>query len=314
MIDDTTVASRKSVAPGRGSMTSAKRREARSAMFMLAPSVCIYIAFIAVPMIAAITLSFFRWDLITSPVYVGLQNFNDLANDPTTLEALGNTFFFTFATVILHLAGALALALALNRPMNRLLRKLFSAAIFFPVLISWAAVSLIWRYMLDPNFGFLNHYLEKVGLDPPNWFVDASSAMPSLIGVDVWHSLGYTMVILLAGLQGIPPTLYEAAQVDGAGPWRQFWSVTIPMLSPTLLFASIISFIGAFQIFDPMFIITSGGPDNATLSVVQDVYYSAFRDFNMGYASAQSLIVVAVILIVSLIQFRLSRRWVNYDK
>ncbi|MCU1477088.1 MAG: hypothetical protein JWQ64_1781 [Subtercola sp.] len=281
---------------------------------MLSPSVLLYIAFVAMPLVAAITLSFFKWDLLTAPQFAGLANFVELATDGTTFRAIGNTFLFAIATVIFHMVGGLLLAIALNRPLNRLLRKVLSAAIFFPVLMSWAAVSLIWRYALDPNFGFVNYYLKQLGLTPPNWFADASSAMPSLIGIDVWHSLGYTMVILLAGLQSIPPTLYEAARLDGAGPVRQFWSVTVPLLSPTLLFASIISFVGAFQIFDPMFIITKGGPDNSTLSVVQDVYYSAFRDFDMGYASAKSLIIVAVILIVTMLQLRLSKRWVNYDK
>jgi len=168
--------------------------------------------------------------------------------------------------------------------------------------------------ILDPNFGFVSYYLKQLGITAPGLFIDQHSALPSLIGLDVWHSLGYTMVIILTGLQGIPPTLYEAARIDGAGPVRQFWSITLPMLSPTLLFASIISFVGAFQIFDPMFIITQGGPNNSTISIVQDVYYTAFRDFNMGYASAKSLIIVVVILVVSLLQFGVSRRWVNYDK
>ncbi len=293
---------------------SARQRETGSAWLMLSPSVILYVLFIGVPLIAAIVLSFYNWDLLGSPQFTGLHNFNALAHDSGTLRALGNTFYFAIVTVVIHLVGALVLAMAINRPMNWLARKLATAAIFFPAMISWAAVSLTWRYILDPNYGFVTYYLKQIGITPPNWFLNTSTAMPALIGIDVWHSLGYTMVIILAGLQGIPSNLYEAARMDGAGALRQFWSITIPMLSPTLLFASIISFIGAFQIFDPMFIITQGGPDNSTKSIVEDVYNTAFQDFNMGYASAKSLIIVAVILAISLLQIRLSRRWVNYDK
>lgn len=291
-----------------------RRLQGRTAVLMLAPSIVIYLLFVAMPLVATIALSFFNWDLLSSPVFAGFANFAALAKDSTTLRSIGNTLFFAIITVIVHMVGAVLLAIAINRPMHWVIRKLMSAAIFFPVLISWAAVSLTWQYILDSNFGFVSYYLKQFGITAPGWFIDPHSALPTLIGLDVWHSLGYTMVIILTGLQGIPPTLYEAARIDGAGPLRQFWSITIPMLSPTLLFASIISFVGAFQIFDPMFIITQGGPNNSTISIVQDVFYTAFRDFNMGYASAKSLIIVVVILAVSLLQLGVSRRWVNYDK
>lgn len=281
---------------------------------MLAPSTILYLGFVAIPLVVTIVLAFYSWDLLGSPVFTGVSNFTALLRDATTLRAIGNTLFFAIVTVIVHMVGAVILAVALNRPMHWVIRKFVSAAIFFPVLISWAAVSLTWQYILDPNFGFLSYYLKAFGITAPSWFIDTHSALPTLIGLDVWHSLGYTMVIILTGLQGIPPTLYEAARIDGAGSLRQFWSITIPMLSPTLLFASIISFVGAFQIFDPMYIITQGGPNNSTISIVQDVYNTAFRDFNMGYASAKSLVIVAVVLTVSLLQLGLSRRWVNYDK
>ena len=291
-----------------------RRSEQRTAALFLSPAILLFLSFVAMPFVAAIVLMFFDWDLITSPRFSGLDNIVRLFGDTTTLTSIGNTFVFTFFAVALHLVVGLALALALNRSMHRVLRRLLNTAIVFPVMISWAAVALIWRYALDPNFGFVNHYLRQFGIDPPNWFADPASAMPSLIGVDLWHSAGYTMVILLAGLQGVPTVLYEAARIDGAGPFRQLWSITLPMLSPTLLFASVITFIGAFQIFDPMFIITNGGPDNTTLSVVQDVYNTGFRDFSMGYASAKALVIVIVIMVVTILQLRLSRRWVNYDR
>ena len=290
------------------------RGQSRTALLMLSPSLLLYAAFVAVPVLGSLTLAFVEWDLLTPPRFVGFENFARLAGDATMLRATVNTFVFAIATVIIHLVGAVALALALNRPMNRLVQKFTSAAIFFPVLLSWSAVALLWKYVLDPNFGFVNHYLGELGISAPNWFADENTALLAMIGLDVWQSLGYTMVIILAGLQGIQPSLYEAAKLDGAGPIRQFWSVTVPLLSPTLLFASIISFIGAFQIFEPMFIITRGGPADSTISLVQDVSYTAFRDFSMGEASAKSLILVGVMLVVTLLQLGLSKKWVKYDR
>lgn len=290
------------------------RGQSRTALLMLSPSLLLYTAFVAVPVLGSLTLAFVEWDLLTPPRFVGFENFARLAGDATMLRATVNTFVFAIATVIIHLVGAVALALALNRPMNRLVQKFTSAAIFFPVLLSWSAVALLWKYVLDPNFGFVNHYLGELGISAPNWFADENTALLAMIGLDVWQSLGYMMVIILAGLQGIQPSLYEAAKLDGAGPIRQFWSVTVPLLSPTLLFASIISFIGAFQIFEPMFIITRGGPADSTISLVQDVYYTAFRDFSMGEASAKSLILVGVMLVVTLLQLGLSKKWVKYDR
>ena len=193
---------------------------------MLAPSIVIYLLFVAMPLVATIALSFFNWDLLSSPVFAGFANFAALAKDSTTLRSIGNTLFFAIITVIVHMVGAVLLAIAINRPMHWVIRKLMSAAIFFPVLISWAAVSLTWQYILDSNFGFVSYYLKQFGITAPGWFIDPHSALPTLIGLDVWHSLGYTMVIILTGLQGIPPTLYEAARIDGAGPLRQFWSIT----------------------------------------------------------------------------------------
>jgi multiple sugar transport system permease protein len=217
-------------------------------------------------------------------------------------------------TVIAHIVLGLGLALVVNGLASRVLRYFLRTALFFPMLVSWGAVSLLWKYALDPNFGFVNYYIAKLGIHPPNWLIDAHWALPSLVFIDLWRSLGYTFVILLAGLQTVPDHLYEAARVDGAGKVRQFWHVTLPMMSPTLLFAFIISFIGAFQIFDPMYIMTQGGPGTATLSLVQYDYYKAFRDFQMGYACATALIIAAIILIVTLIQLRLSKLWVHYDR
>jgi multiple sugar transport system permease protein len=226
--------------------------------------------------------------------------------------SLANTFVFTFWSIVLHVGLGTVLALLVNRQMSRFTRYFLRTAYFFPFLISWAAVSLIWEYAFDPTFGVFSFYAGKVGL-PTGWLISKSLAMPALILVDLWHTLGFTFVIILAGLQAIPRHLDEAAMVDGAGAWRRFWYVTLPMLSPTLFFVTVINFIGAFQIFDPMFIMTRGGPARATESVVQYLYDTAFRSFEMGYASAIALVVFAVILVATLVQFRIRGRWVHEE-
>ncbi len=171
-------------------------------------------------------------------------------------------------------------------------------------------MSLLWKYVLDPNLGYVTYYLHVFGIHAPNWLVDPGWAMVSILAIDWWHTIGYTFVILLAGLQTVPFELQEAAMVDGANAWRRFWSVTLPSLSPTLFFVMIVTFIGAFQVFDPMFILTDGGPGHSTESVVLYVYRQAFQRFDVGYASAIAIVVFVVIATLSVIQFRLSRRWV----
>ncbi|MGC4154166.1 MAG: sugar ABC transporter permease [Propionicimonas sp.] len=287
------------------------RREAIAGYLFISPVVVLFVTFIAGPLLATIAFSFVKWDLLTEPSFAGFDNYARLATDPVIGRALANTFIFAFASVVSHVGIGLLLAVAVNRQINRIVQYWIRTALFFPFLISWAAVSLIWKYALDPNFGFINHYLQQLGLNPPEWLVDPNWALPALIGVDWWHTIGYTFVILLAGLQTVPRELHEAAMVDGAGAVRRFWSVTIPAMSPTLFFTMIITFIGAFQIFDPMYIMTNGGPGDATRSIVQYLYEQAFKAFDVGYGAVVAIIVFVVIVVVTLIQFRLSRKWVS---
>ena len=290
-----------------------RRRDTFAAYLFLSPTILLFLVFIAGPLVGALVLSLYDWDLFGTPKYVGLDNFSKIPDDPKARAAITNTFVFTFWSVVLHIGLGLMLALAVQRGMPAMLRYFLRTAYFFPLLVSWAAVSLIWAYILDPNFGFITYYLSKMGLDAPAFLIDPAWAMPAVIAVDLWRTIGFTFIILLAGLQGIPEHLYEAASVDGAGALRRFWNITIPMLSPTLFFASVITFIGAFQIFEPMFIMTRGGPGNATRSIVMHVYETGFRRFDMGYASALALIVFVVIMVVTLLQIGLSRYWVFHE-
>jgi multiple sugar transport system permease protein len=220
---------------------------------------------------------------------------------------------FTFWSIVLHIGLGLLLALGVNRQMPEPLRYFLRTAYFFPQLVSWAAVALLWRYILDPNFGLANFYLGALHLPTPTWLTSPQLAMPALILVDLWRTLGFIFIVLLAGLQTVPRDLQEAATLDGAGAFRRFWHVTLPMLSPSLFFAVVINFIGAFQIFEPMYIMTSGGPGASTESVVMLVYETAFRGFDMGYGSAIAILILAVIMVATLTQVRFSRYWVQYE-
>lgn len=297
----------------RGGTSRLRRHEKVAAYLFLSPTILLFLVFIAGPLLGAIALSLFNWDMFSSPEFIGLQNFERLVNDPIARAAISNTFVFTFWSVVLHLGPGLFMALAVNRGMPYSLNYFLRTAYFFPLLVSWAAVALIWAYILDPNFGFITYYLRNLGLNAPIFLISPDWAMPAIIAVDLWKTIGFTFIILLAGLQSIPTQLYEAAAVDGAGAFRKFWNITIPMLSPTLFFASVISFIGAFQIFEPMYIMTSGGPGERTLSIVMHIYQTGFRRFEMGYASALALVVFLVIMVVTLLQVRLSRYWVFHD-
>lgn len=292
---------------------AARRREAFWAYLLLSPAIILFLVFIAGPLIGAIVLSFYEWDLLTDAKYIGATNYRELMSDDKMWQAVRNTFVFAFWSLVLHIGVGLALALLAQRAIPGVLKYLFRTAVFFPVIMSWAAVSLIWLYILDPNFGFINYYLEQVGIPTKSWLLMPDTAMPALILVDLWKTIGFTFILLLAGLQSVPDHLYEAAKIDGAGALSRFFNITIPMLSPTLFLTSVLTFIGAFQIFDPMFIMTEGGPLGRTTTAVLHIYLTGFKRFEMGYASAMAVIVFLIILAMTLIQMRLSRHWVFYD-
>lgn len=290
-----------------------RRRETIVAYMLLSPVIILFLVFIAGPLVGAVVLSFFEWNLLSDARFAGLDNYRALLDDVEARQSIVNTLVFAFWSLVLHIGFALVLALMVQRGMPVVLRYLFRTAIFFPVIMSWASVALIWNFILDPNFGFINYYLANLGIPTESWLLSPTWAMPSIILVDLWKTLGFTFILILAGLQGVPTHLYEAAKLDGATSWNLFRDVTMPMLSPTLFMVAIITFIGAFQIFEPMYIMTGGGPLNATISIVQKIYETGFRAFEMGYAAAISLVVFLVIMVVTLIQMRLSRYWVFYE-
>jgi len=289
------------------------RKEMIAAFLFLLPTFSGFFIFIVGPLIASITLSFFQWDIFHPAKFVGLENYKSLfLKDPRALIVFRNTLFFTGASVSLNLAVALLLALAINRKLYPVLRYFFRTTYFFPVITSLASVSIIWQFLLNPEFGPVNYYLVKLGFHRIPWITSSKWVMKSLILLDVWKNVGFNMVLFLAGLQNIPRQLYEAATVDGADSFQKFWSITLPMLSPTTFFATIIALIGALQLFDSPFVMTAGGPGDSSRTVVMYIYENGFRFFNMGYASAVAMLLFVVILALTIIQFRLGKIWVFY--
>ncbi|MGI8747043.1 MAG: carbohydrate ABC transporter permease [Deinococcus sp.] len=289
------------------------RAEARSAWLFLAPSLLLFLVFVLLPVLAAFGISFTRWDLFTPPHFAGFQNYADLIlRDKLFHKVLGNTLFYVVGTVPIQLLLALGIALLLNREVwgQTALRVIY----FLPVVSSTVAVALIWSWIFNSNFGVLNVLLGALGVsDPPAWLNSSRYALPALVIVAIWQGLGYSMVLFLAGLQGIPGEVYEAGKIDGALGWRKHRYLTLPLLSPTTFFVTIVSLIGSFQVFDLAFVMTQGGPANATNTIVYYVYQNAFQFYRMGYASAAAMILFAVILTLTLIQYRLQARWVHYE-
>ena len=291
--------------------TRQRRRTELAGWLFVSPATILFLIFIAGPFVFAIGLALCRWGVRTVLTLIGRVDFVALFADPVLPRVLANTFIFAFASVVTHIVFGLLLAIAVNRVINRYLSYFLRVAIFFPFLISWAAVSLLWKYVLDPTFGFVSQYAALIGIDTPNFFTDPAWALPAIIFIDLWHTLGFTFIIMLAGLQTVPNELIEAARTDGATSWQVFWRVTLPLMSPTMFFAMIITFIGAFQVFEPIQIITKGGPQGATTTIVMYLYEKGFQSFDMGYAAAVAIVVFLIVMGVTLLQFMGRRKWVH---
>ncbi|GGB17771.1 glycerol-3-phosphate ABC transporter permease [Flexivirga endophytica] len=299
-------------APGEQVTTTGAGHRGWVGVAFVSPAALLFVVFILGPFVAAIILSFYSWDMLTPSKFNGIGNFTQMFSDATLYKALANTFIFSIASVITHLIGGFLLALGVNRLASRALSYFVRTSLFFPFVISWAAVALLWKYVLDPTFGIVTYYLGEIGITSPDWFTDPHWALPAIIAIDWWHTIGFTFIIMLAGLQTVPGELIEAARSDGCNGWQVLWNVTIPLMSPTIFFAGVITFIGAFQIFDPVQIITpNGGPDNATLTIVMYLYQKGFQSFQVGYASAVSLLVFAIMAAVTALQFWASKKWVH---
>jgi multiple sugar transport system permease protein len=290
---------------------STRRREAVDGYLFIAPWLIGFVCLVAGPMLASLAISFTSWDLFSPPRWVGLDNFQALLQDRLVGLSLYNTAFFTAISVPLNLAAALGAAMLLNLRMR--FRAVFRTAFYLPAVLPAVANAILWFWILNPEVGLANSILRMVGLPELQWLYDPTTSKPAFIIMNLW-AIGNTMVIFLAGLQGIPQTLYDAAQVDGANWWHRFWAVTIPMLSPVILFNLVLGIIASFQIFTSAFLLTGdGGPEQSTLFSVLYLYRLGFEQFKMGYASAYAWVIFLVILVFSLLQLRLARSWVYYE-
>lgn len=279
------------------------------ALFLL-PSAIPLLLFRVVPMIASAWISLHEWNMIGAMQWVGLDNYISLLSSAETWQILGHTLLYLIGYLPLVFFGGLLIAVALNRKLKA--RGLLRAAYFVPVVTSWVAVALVWQWLLNPSNGLVNHVLGILHLPQPGWWTDPAWAMPSVILASAWKDLGFVMVILLAGLQAIPQEIEEAAMVDGANAWRRFWSVTFPLLTPSIFFVLIISLINGFQVFDQVNVMTGGGPSGASQVVVGKIYDLSFRYGEAGMASALSWILFAIILGITAMQMHGQKKWVNY--
>jgi len=268
----------------------------------LLPSFGILLVFGLYPFLQGLYYSFTDYPLIQGPTFVGLDNYLKLPKDYLFRASLVNTFYYVAVTVPARIILGLALALALNKATRGV--TVFRAIFYFPFIVPLVTAAQLWGWMFSTHFGIINWFLSVFGIDPVPWLTSPKWAMPAIMIMSVWTVIGWNMVIFLAGLQGIPPDLYEAAQVDGANAWKTFWHITLPLLRPTLLLVLVISTINSSQVFDQVFVLTNGGPGYATMTLVQQVYNTAFQSYEMGYASAIAVVLFLIVLSLALIQFR----------
>ena len=288
-----------------------RRKEARFFWLFISPWIVGFVVFLLGPMLASVYLSFTDWDSFTDPNWVGIANYvRLLTEDEVFLKSLWNTFYFAFFSVPLGMAVALWLAALLNKTMRA--RKIFRTLVYLPHLVPIVAVALIFQMILAPDSGPLNRVLAVFGIDGPAWLFDADWVKPAIILLSLWQAGGAT-VLLLAGMKGIPQEFYEAAEIDGASSVRQFWSITFPQLTPIIFFNLIMGIIGAFQVFAQVYILTQGGPDNASQMVVPLLFTEAFRNYHMGYASAISWLLFLIVMALTVLAFVTSRKWVFYE-
>jgi multiple sugar transport system permease protein len=261
------------------------------------------------PFVASFLISLTTWDLVDPPRLIGLTNYTRLLQDELFLKSLYNTFYYT----VFHVPGQIFLAFCVAGLLNRKVKALpvFRTCFYLPAITSGAATAIIWLWLFQPQ-GLLNQTLETFGIPGPNWLGSTRWAMPSLILMSFWN-IGTAMILFLAGLQGVPQSLYEAAEIDGAGWWAKVRNVTTPMMTPYIFTTAVLGLVGSFQVFTSALLVTGGGPANATIFLVLYLYWNGWSYFKMGYASAMAWVLLLIILAATAFQFRVARRWVYYE-
>ncbi|CAO1648870.1 sugar ABC transporter permease [Salinibacterium sp. NSLL150] len=286
-------------------ISTAEKKRRRAGWLMITPSVIHVGLWTLIPVIATFYLSFTDYGIFEAPKWIWFDNYVEMFNDAVFMQSIGNTIWYTFWTVPVSMAVAVVVAVLLNQGLK--LQKFYRTAFFLPQVTATVAIAMVWLWIFNPQYGLLNAMLETIGIPGQAWLVDPQWALPSVILVGAWQGIGIKMLIYIAALQNIDESLYEAASLDGASSIRKFFSITVPMLKPATFFVFIISIIGAFQVFDQIYVLTDGGPANATTMMTYEVYRSAFQEFRMGMASAQSVVLFAFLLFVTLISRRVTK-------
>lgn len=284
--------------------------EQKIAYLFILPPLVLFLIFMVIPTVMALYLSLTNYNVIQAPKFVGIRNFVNIVHDPYFFVALRNTFYYVVIYVPLGLLTALGAALLLNK--RKFGIKLFRTCFYLPVLSSSIATATIWLWLLNPQYGLINTMLSWFGINGPAWLASSDWAMIAIIIMSVWAGFGGNMMIYLAGLQGVPDYLYEAAKLDGASAFKMFWYVTMPALGSTTFLVSTMLCIGAFQMFDQAYLLTQGGPGNATVTLVYYIYNTGFGSLNMGYASALSVVLFVLIFIFSLLNMKVNSNSVEY--
>lgn len=279
--------------------------------FFIFPQMVGLLVFALFPLIMSLTLAMMKWDGFGKKTFIGFKNFTYTFTDPDFLIALKNTSLYTLMVVPGSIILGIMVAVGLNKVRGKLVYRIFY---YMPSITSSVAVSVVFLWIFNSDFGLINIYLKQwFGIDGPKWLTDTHIVMPSIAVLSIWWGVGGNMILFLAGLQGISSSYYEAAQIDGASKWQQFRTITLPLLTPTTFFATIVSIIGSFQVFDQSFVLTGGGPAKASYSLVYHIYQRAFIDFTFGRSAAAAVLLFLIILILTVIQLRVGRRWVHYE-
>lgn len=294
-----------------GTTWGSKRTDSLWGYFFIFPQLLGLICFALIPLVSAFAISMMNWDGMGTKEFVGFANFASQLKDEEFRIAVVNTVYYTILSVPTGIVIAMLVAVGLNKVKGKVLYRLIY---FMPNITMSVAVAVVFMWLFNADFGLINLYLQEwFGIQGPQWLTDSRFVMPSIALLSIWMGLGGNMVLFLAGLQGISPTYYEAAQIDGASKWQQLRYITIPLLSPTTFFVTIMSVIGSFQVFDQSFVMTSGGPAKASYTMVYHIYEMAFVDFTFGKSTAAAVILFIVILTLTLFQMKMSKRWVHYE-
>lgn len=291
-------------------MTRLQKRNLKWGLFFIAPTVIHFLLFTLFTLICVFVLSFCKTDFLSPIKFVGFRNYIKAFQDPRTFIVFKNTFYFTIVATFFNVSCGLGLSLLVSKIKNKGLSYYFRFAFFLPVIVSLVNVSLMWGVLLNKDLGTINSYLQMLGFNSVGWLSDSKIAMNTVIFVDVWKNCGFPMLIFMAALQNIPHAYYEVAELEGVTPWQRFRYITFPLLTPTIFFNIIYFMIGALQVFDSTKLLTDGGPGDSTRSVAMYIYEKGFEVFDVGYGSAVAVVLFFIILLITIIQFIGSKRWV----